>query len=140
VTRRTIHHGFTLIEAIIAVVILSISVPTMLYAVRGAHLQRVNPMMASTARWLTTEKLEDIIADSHSATRGYSYVTTANYPVETSISSFPGYARSVSVTETAADLVSVGTGYKRVVVTVSWTDATSTARSLSITTVIASRS
>ena len=136
--RRAPHHGFTLIEAIISIVILSISVPAMLYAVRGAHVQRVNPMMASTARWLATEKLEDVIADADSATRGYAYVIAANYTAEGSIASFPGYTRSVAITETAADLVSAGTGYKRVVVTVSWTDATSAARALSITTVIAS--
>ena len=121
-----------------AIVILSISVPAMLYTLRSAHVQRVSPMMASTARWLATEKLEDVIADAHSATRGYAYVLNTNYPAENPVASFAGYSRTVSVSETAADLVSPGFGYKRVTVTVSWTDATETSRSLAIATVITS--
>jgi Tfp pilus assembly protein PilV len=132
--------GFTLIEAIMSIVILSISVPAMIYAVRNAHTQRVNPMMASTARWLASEKLEDIIADAHSSTRGYTYVLASNYPAESPVTSFTGYSRSVSVTETGADLASPGTGYKKVVVTVTWTDGTATARSLALTSVVTSPS
>lgn len=134
--RRRARQGFTLIEAIAAVVVLSISVPAMLYAVRGAHIQRVNPIMASTARWLATERLEDVIADSQSSTRGYAYVINANYAAETPVTSFTGYNRSVNIVETASDLTSAGTGYKKVTVTVSWTDATATVRSLSIATVV----
>ncbi|MCZ6542471.1 MAG: type II secretion system protein, partial [Planctomycetota bacterium] len=70
-TART--HGFTLLETIAAVVILALAIPPMLWAVREAHIQRVNPMLASKARWLATEKLEDIIADRHSTTRGWAY-------------------------------------------------------------------
>jgi prepilin-type N-terminal cleavage/methylation domain-containing protein len=134
------HHGFTLIEAIAAIVILSISVPAMLWSVRHAHIQRVNPTMASTARWLAMEKLEDVIADAHSSTRGYGYVVNANYAAENPVSGFVAFTRAVSVVETGPDLVSAGTGYKKVTVTVSWTDATATARSLNIATVVTDQS
>ena len=128
--------GFTLIETIAAIVILAIALPPMLFAIRDAHVQRVNPMLASQARWLATEKLEDILADRHSETRGYDFLTAGNYPAEPSVSGFPAFARSVSLTETGPDLVTPGQGYMTVTVQVSWVDATSTARTLSIATVI----
>lgn len=131
-TRR----GFTLIEAIAAIVILSVSVPAMLWAVRTAMLRRVDPIMASRARWLATERLEDVIADRHSPSRGYTYVVNANYAAEASITGFPGFTRSVNIAETAVDLTSTGTGYKTVRVSVGYTDSRGTARTLSLATVI----
>lgn len=128
--------AFTLIESIAAIVILAIAVPPMMWAIKEGHTQRVNPMMASKARWLATEKLETILTDRHSTTRGYSYLVSGNYPSESPISGFPGYTRTVSFNETDADLVTPGSGYKRVTVAVAWVDVSSTARSLSISTVV----
>ena len=132
---RTRRAGFTLIETIAAIVILAIALPPMLFAVRDAHVQRVNPMLASQARWLATEKLEDILADRHSDTRGYDYLTGGNYPAEPSVSGFPAFSRSVTFAETEADLSSPGDGYMTVTVHMSWVAATSTSRTLSIATV-----
>jgi type II secretory pathway pseudopilin PulG len=132
--RRTA--GFTIIEAVAAIVMLALIIPPTMYALREAHIQRVNPVMASRARWLATERLENIIADRHSTTRGYTYLVNANYPAEASIASFAGFTRSTSITETGPDLATSGTGYKRATVTVSWTDATGTARALSISTIV----
>jgi len=125
-----------LIEAIACIVMLSVAIPPMLWSVRQAHIQRVNPVMASKARWLAMEKLEDVIADRHSSTRGYDYLVTGNYASESNIPKFAGFTRTVSFNETAADLSSPGTGYMTVNVTVSWTDATATARSLAVSTVL----
>jgi len=125
-----------MVEAIAAIVVLAIAIPPTMWAIREAHVQRVNPRMASTARWLAVEKIEDTIADRHSTTRGYGYVVNANYAAESPVTGFTGFTRSVSVTETGADLASAGTGYKRVTVTVGWTDATSTSRTLTLTTVV----
>lgn len=133
-TRR--RRGFTLTESVIAVVILGIAVPSMMWSIRQEHRARVSPLMASKARWLATEKLEDIIADRHSATRGYAYVVAGNYAAESSISGFPGFTRSVAIAETGADLVSAGTGYKKVTVTVGYTDGTGAARTLALATVL----
>ncbi len=115
---------------------LSVAIPPLLWSVRQAHLQRVGPVMASKARWLAQEKLEDIIADRNSSTRGYTYVVQSNYPAEPTISGFPGFSRSVSLAETNADLTTPGSGYKKVTVTVTWTDASATSRSLAVTTVL----
>lgn len=128
--------GFTLIEAISTIVILSIALPPMLWAIRDSHVRRVNPMMSSKARWLAAEKLEDIVADRHSTTRGYAWLIAGNFPAENPVSGFTGFSRTVSFAETGADLVTAGTGYKRATVTVSWTDATATSRSLALSTII----
>ncbi|MAE65418.1 MAG: hypothetical protein CMJ18_14200 [Phycisphaeraceae bacterium] len=128
--------AFTLIEAIASVVILSIAVPTMTWSLAQAHEQRVNPVLTSRAEWLATEKLEQIIADRHSTTRGYSYLAVGNYPNEPAVTGFPAYSRAVTFTETTADLSTSGTGYMVVRVDVTWNDGTGTSRTMSISTVV----
>ena len=134
--RPSFRRAFTLVEAISALTVLTIALPPMLWSIRDAHIRRVNPMMASKARWLAAEKLEDIIADRHSATRGYSYLVGGNYPAESPVTGFQGFTRNVSFNETDVDLTSPGSGYMRATVTVTWTDATSVSRSLSLSTVV----
>ena len=128
--------AFTLIEAIIAIVILSVAMPPMLWAIRDSQTARVSPILTSRARWLATEKLEDVIADRHSTTRGYSYVVSGSYAAEPTITGFPGFSRSVAITESGAAFATGGTGYKLVTVTVSWTDARAQSRSLALSTVV----
>ncbi len=137
--RNSVHFsrcGFTLIEAIAAIVILTIAIPPLLFALRDAHVQRIDPVLSSRARWLATEKLEDIIADRHSSNRGYDYLTAGNYAAEPSVAGFANFSRSVSFTETLADLATAGDGYMTVAVTVSWTDGRGTTRSMSVSTVL----
>lgn len=130
--------GFTLIEAIVAVLVVSIAAPATLLVIRDAMVRRTAPIMASRARWLAAERIEDVIADRHSATRGWAYVTQANYASEATVAGFDGFSRTTSVVERAADLASVGTGYKVVTVTVSWSDAISGPRSIELSTVLTS--
>lgn len=134
--KRRTRRGFTLIEAIAAVVILAIGLPPMLWAVREAHLARANPVLASRARWLAEARLEQIIADRHSTTRGWTYVTTAAYAAESPVAGFDGFDRSVARAEREADLITPGSGYLVVTVTVDWTDAAGAARSVSVSTVL----
>jgi prepilin-type N-terminal cleavage/methylation domain-containing protein len=126
--------GFTLAESITAIVILSISVPSMLWGVRQAHTHRANRVLASRAHWLAVERLEDVIADRHSSTRGYSYLIPANYPAEATVPGYPGYSRAVAFTETTANLSTPGSGYMRATVTVTYTDASGASRSLPLAT------
>jgi hypothetical protein len=119
-----------------SIVIITIAVPAIMLALSNAHRARTDPIFVSRARWLAAEKLEQIIADRHAPTRLYTYVVNANYPAEASISGFTGFSRSTSITETAADLASVGTGYKTVTVTVNFTDGRARAKSFSLSTVI----
>ena len=128
--------SFTLIETIAAVVILSIAVPPLIWSIRDAHAQRADPIMAVKAYWLASAKLEDIIADRHSATLGYDYLISGNYPDEYNITGYPGFSRFTLLSETQADLVSPGTGYMVVTVQVQWQDTNGQSRQLSISTVL----
>lgn len=136
--RRRKRPGFALTETIAAIVILSVGLLPMLWAIREAHVQRANPVLASRARWLAVEKLEDVIADRHSSTRGYAYLLTANYPPEPAVAGFPTFGRTVSLVETQADLgaPSPGGGYMNVTVSVTWTDAAGKSLDLRVTTVL----
>ena len=92
--------------------------------------------MFDRARWLAAEKLEDVIADRHSTTRGYSFLSNSNYPAESPITGFAGFSRSVSVSETGVSLTGAGTGYKTVSVTVTFPAANGGTRSFSLATVL----
>jgi hypothetical protein len=126
--------GFTLTEAVASIVVLSVAIPSMLLGVREAQYHRTNRVLASRAHWLAVEKLEDVIADRHSNTRGYTYLASANYPVESTITGYPGFSRAVAFAETTADLLTPGSGYMRVTVTVSYADAGGATRSLPLAT------
>lgn len=128
--------AFSLIEAIVAIVIMSVAVPSMLWTVREAHIDRVNPTLASTARWLAIEKLEDVIADRHSTTRGYAYLIAANYLAENPVAGYANFSRTVSLNETLADLATAGAGYMNITVQISWTDGEGQAQALDISTVL----
>ncbi len=134
--------GFTLIETVAAIVILAVAVPPMLWAVAQAQHKRANPMLASKARWMAVEKLEDLIADRHSESgnRGWDYLIAANYADENpgDISSYPQFGRTETFLETQADLSTpdASGGYMTVTVTVTWTNSEGDSQSLSITTML----
>jgi prepilin-type N-terminal cleavage/methylation domain-containing protein len=137
VRRRAIHHrGFTLIEAVAVIVVLSVAFPPMLWAIRREHDARVFPARMATARWLAAEKLEDLISDRHSLNRGYTWLTAGHYPAEASITGFPGFSRSVALVETGPSLTGGGVGYMKATVTVSFTDSGGASRSFALSTVV----
>lgn len=134
--RNRSRRAFTLIESIMAIVVIAIMVPPTLVLIRDAHTRRASSILASRARWLASEKLEDVIADRNSTARGWAYVINASYPVENSVNGFASFSRTTSVSETAADLVTAGTGYKTITVTISWLDPRGGSESLSLATVL----
>lgn len=128
--------GFTLIEAIVAIVILSIAVPAMFWAIRDAATRRANPVQIERARWLAQERLEDVIADRHSPARGWTYVVGGNYAAESSVAGFSAFSRSTSIVETGVALSGGGTGYKVVSVTVGYAAAGGASRSVTLRAVL----
>jgi len=128
--------GMTLVECVAAVVIMALAIPPAFVAVRAAAAGQADPMLMTRARWLAMEKLEDVIADRHSTTRGFAWVTTGQYAAEDPVSGATGFTRTVTVAETGASLSGAGTGYKTVTVTVGWTSALGSAKTLSIATVL----
>jgi prepilin-type N-terminal cleavage/methylation domain-containing protein len=127
--------GFTLMEAVAALVVLSVAFPPMLWAIRRGHAARVTPARFTTARWLAANKIEDIAADRACPTRSYAYLVASNYPAETTITGYPGFTRSVAFTETGPDLVTAGTGYMRATVTVTFTDGMGVSRSYALSSI-----
>lgn len=58
--------GFTLIEAIITIVVLAIAVPSVLAMVHDASLSRIDASNNSRAVWLTRSISEQLLADASS--------------------------------------------------------------------------
>lgn len=135
-SRRGGQGGFTLVEAIVAMVILSLAVPPLLWSIKEGERKSVMPARAAAARLLVAEKIEDVLADRHSSTRGYGYVVNGNYPAESPVAGFAGFTRTVTVTETNAALAPTsGGGYKQVVVAVTTSDG-STSQTWTSTVVV----
>ncbi len=130
------NRGFSLIEAIVAIVILSIAVPAMFWAIRDAAGRRAEPVLLSRARWLAAEKIEDILADRCCPDRGYAFIQSAAYPVEATVDGFTGFARQVTVVERGADLESAGTGYKVATVLVTYPGAGGVSRTFELAVVV----
>lgn len=130
--------AFTLVEAITAVVILAVAVPPLLVAMQTFSLRRADATLASRARWIASERLEDVIADRHSATRGYAWVITSNYPAENAVTGFTNFSRSTSISEVASDLstAQANSGIKLITVTVQYADTRGTTRSFALSTVL----
>jgi hypothetical protein len=112
----------TIIEVVMAIVILSIALPPLIGSFVDASNQSILPANSALASFLATERMEEIIARRYRANDGYAAITTTNYPNETPVSGFPRFNRSVSVTFTDSGLNTVGSdqGYKKVRVTVTW--------------------
>ena len=134
--QRPRRRAFSLIDTLVAIVLISVAAPLMLLAIGQSTLRRATATQAITARWLLSEKLESITADRHSTTRGYTYLTTANYPAEAPVAGYPNFTRNTTITETTADLTTPGTGYKTVTVTVTWIDPTAGTRTSTLSTVV----
>lgn len=136
-TARTLtRRALTLLEVICAVIIVGVASPALLTAVRDATVRRASAQQQITARWLACEKLEDITADRHSASRGWAYIASVNYPDEPTVDGFTAFSRATTIAETGVDLSSAGTGYRRVTVTVTYVDAALGAKSFTIATVL----
>ena len=131
---RRRRRAFTLIEAIAAVVFLGAAIPSMVWGIRDAVIRRTDPLKLTRARWLAAERMEQIIADRHSTTRGYDYCVTAAYPSEAAVSGFSGYQRSVAIN--AINTNTGSSGWKNVTVTVTYIDGVGAARSITLTTIL----
>jgi len=90
--------GFTLIEAILVVVILAIVVPGLISAVGFMTARQVNTIGTTMAADLAQEKLEQIEGDRMNPARGFGYIVVGNYPAENPVAGFSNYNRSVALT------------------------------------------
>lgn len=112
----------TIIEVVMAIIILSVGLPPLMMAFAESAAQSIAPVNATIASFLATERMEQVIARRYRSTAGYSEVTVANFPAETPVAGFTGFNRSVTMTELDANLNVSGApvGYRSVTVTVTW--------------------
>ncbi|MGA3084672.1 MAG: prepilin-type N-terminal cleavage/methylation domain-containing protein [Thermodesulfobacteriota bacterium] len=91
--------GFTLIEALISVVILSIAVTGIFLIFSAGLAPRKAPISIehTTGAQLVQERLELIKADCNNPARGFVYIASANYPSETLTGAFAGYTRTTTI-------------------------------------------
>ena len=114
---RLLHdgRGMTLIEVIMIVVVIAIAVPSLLALMSSTLFNSKESAILSQAAIFAQEKMEEIIADKKSSTRGFDYVTTeGRYPSDSPAS---GFTRTVVVQ--SAGLIHNGIPYGQVDVTVS---------------------
>ncbi len=93
------HKGFTLIETVMTMVILSIAVMGILqvFFVGLAPRNAPTSLEITIGTQLVQEGLERIRADRRNAGRGFDYITSANYPAETLSGVFSGYSRTTTI-------------------------------------------
>ena len=122
--------GFSLIEAIIVIIVISIGAIGVLTVFITGMKGAGNPLVTIQAVELAQEKLDIVIGDRQNTARGYTYATNpANYSAESPVSGFASFNRSVAIAcVTTADFNAAGsapapscvgvTNYARVTVTV----------------------
>ncbi|RIK68837.1 MAG: hypothetical protein DCC65_01510 [Planctomycetota bacterium] len=124
-TRRARKQGVTIIEVVMAIVILSIALPPMIVAFAEAAVQSIQPADMTVASFLAIDRMEEVIARRFRDTEGYEELTVptiAGFPDEDPVSGFPRFRRTVRVAYVDRELspAAADEGYKKVVVTVAW--------------------
>lgn len=77
-TRRTARRGFTLIEAVVVILALSIALPTTLIWLGEANQRRTDSVNATRATALGTLVMEQVLADAASKSSGLGFTALAN--------------------------------------------------------------
>lgn len=124
-TRRK-RPGGTLVEVVIAMVVLALVVPPLMVQFSASAAAQKSTLIEHNLLQLADERLGMVLADHANPTRGYDYVTGSNYPDETDPLGFTGYTRTTTVREVSApDFVaaSPGSGLKRVRILVTGPDS-----------------
>lgn len=112
---RRRERGFTLVEVVILIVVAAIAVLPLAMLFATTSIRSSDAQSASVAAQLAQAKLEEITADRNASTRGFSYVTAANYPAENPVPAFASFQRSVTV---SPDSTYDGVTFRTVSVTV----------------------
>lgn len=114
--------GFSLLENILATVLVAIGLMGGLLALQNSTLHTVNSDLSSIATQLANEKVEAILADKEYL--GYDYlVAESNYPTEQLADDLSGFERTVTIMEVSAEDMTTpeeGSGVKKVNVVVNW--------------------
>ncbi len=107
--------GFTLVELVLVVVVASVAMFPIAMMFATATADAPEAQIATQAVFLAQERIEAVLADRAAPSRGFAWITSANYPPEPTIPGFPGFSRTVSV---SADSTWQGVTFRHVRVTV----------------------
>lgn len=86
--------GFTLIEIIITLVVLSVAVVGVLSVFTTAIKGSADPVVLNRANALAQEQMDTIIGDRMNSSRGFAYIIPGNYPADIPVT---GFNRSVTI-------------------------------------------
>lgn len=110
------HRGLSLIEVVLALVILALALPPLALQVRAGAEAYAAARTQQQLAALAAERVTQVFADHATVSRGFEYVTSGAYPRETDAGGQPGYVRETDVAEVdPADLATprAGAGVKR---------------------------
>ncbi|MBN2445851.1 MAG: hypothetical protein JXO22_03955 [Phycisphaerae bacterium] len=83
----------------LAIVVLGLSVPALMFQLSAAIEAQTRSAIHLSLVQLADELMSEIFADRTDATRGYDYITEANYRPEDDLAGFDGYERHTTVVE-----------------------------------------
>ena len=112
----TTRRGLSLVEVVLAIVILGLSVPPLVFQINAGVQQQEMALIQQNLTHLAALRMWEIFADHANPTRGYAYIASAAYPAETAPLSLRGYTRQTEIREVSpTDCVTPqpGSGIKR---------------------------
>jgi type II secretory pathway pseudopilin PulG len=91
--------GLSLVEVVIAIVILGLAVPPLLFQMAAGIQQQEATLVQQDLTQLASERMWEIFADHANPTRGYTYIEDSAYPDETAPRGLDGYTRHTTIRE-----------------------------------------
>jgi len=118
----TNRRALSLIEVVIAIVILGLAVPPLMFQMAAGLQQQQAALVQQELTQLASERMWEVFADHANPTRGYDYIEDSAYPDETTPRGLTGYTRQTTIKEVSPmDYATpqAGSGIKRFRVLVS---------------------
>ena len=91
--------ALSLVEVVIAIVILGLAVPPLMFQMAAGIQQQQAVLVQQDLTQLASERMWEVFADHANPTRGYDYIEDGAYPDETAPRGLTGYARQTTITE-----------------------------------------
>jgi prepilin-type N-terminal cleavage/methylation domain-containing protein len=113
--------ALSLIEVVLAMVILGVAVPPLLLQISASVQQQETALIEQNLVQLASERMWAVFTDHADPTHGYDAIVAATYPDETAPNGLTGYVRRTEIREVSPDdyvTSQPGSGIKRLRVTV----------------------
>jgi prepilin-type N-terminal cleavage/methylation domain-containing protein len=102
--------GFSLIEIIVTLVVVSIAAVGVLSVFSVGLRGSADPLILAQAAGLAQEKMDSIMGDKMNPTRGFAWIAPVNYPAENPVAGFPAFSRTVNIFCVASAALNTSTG------------------------------